>query len=271
MPWHVAKSDQCDPAKPWAVIKDADGSVVACHETEADAQKQVDALYANEPDAAQPASVMRSANGDWETRTTPEPLEVRASPNGGRMFVGYAWRYGVLSQNMGGFVERLRQGAGAKTVQEQDLRALFNHNPDHLLGRKGAGTLRIVDDGMGGRYEIDQPDTSLGRDLATLVARGDIYGSSFTFRVVGAARGQVFTRTDAGYPLREVREFQARDVGPVTFPAYSSADVALRSLAEVRSLPFEEIVAAAADERLGELLDTDPDRPRETHRRRRFY
>src|SRR6266511_2390603 len=121
---------------------------------------------------------------NWEWRTTPEPLELRDSPSGGHMFVGYAWRYNTLSQNMGGFVERLREGAGSKTVQEQDLRALFNHDPNNLLGRKGAGTLRIRDDRIGARYEIDQPDTSLGRDLGVLVALGDIFGSSFTFKVV---------------------------------------------------------------------------------------
>ena len=47
-PWHVARSGQCPSSKPWAVIKDEDGSIVACHETEADAQDHVAALYANE-------------------------------------------------------------------------------------------------------------------------------------------------------------------------------------------------------------------------------
>jgi HK97 family phage prohead protease len=48
MPWHAAKSSRCPAAKPWAVIKDADGSVVACHPSKADAQRQVAALYVNE-------------------------------------------------------------------------------------------------------------------------------------------------------------------------------------------------------------------------------
>jgi HK97 family phage prohead protease len=49
MPWHVAKSGSCPTSKPYAVIKDSDQSVVACHATEASAKKQVAALYANEP------------------------------------------------------------------------------------------------------------------------------------------------------------------------------------------------------------------------------
>jgi hypothetical protein len=191
-------------------------------------------------------------------RVTAGRVELRDSPNGGRMFVGYAYRFGVESENLGGFVERIRQGAGVKTIQETDLRGLYNHAPDNLLGRMGAGTLRMAEDHVGGGYQIDQPDTSLGRDLAVLVARGDVYGSSFTFKAVGGARGVSWTRTERGFPLREIREMKMRDVGPVVFPAYPSSDVALRSLAEMRSLPFEEVIAAAADERLGELLG-DPD------------
>lgn len=203
----------------------------------------------------------------WEWRTTPEKLELRDSPNGGKMFVGYAFRYGVLSQNLGGFVERIAPGAGNRSMQEQDLRALFNHDPNQLLGRMGAGTLRVQDDGTGGAYQIDQPDTSLGRDLGVLVARGDIYGSSFTFKAVGS-KGVSWSKTDNGFPMRTINAMMMRDVGPVTFPAYSSSDVALRSLAEARSLPFEEIIAAAADERLAELLDPNADtRQRETHRK----
>lgn len=48
MPWHVAKSSKCPTGKPWAVIKSADGKVVACHETSDKAKAQLRALYANE-------------------------------------------------------------------------------------------------------------------------------------------------------------------------------------------------------------------------------
>jgi hypothetical protein len=48
VPWHVAKGQGCPASKPWAVVKDSDGSKVACHETKAEATKQVAALYASE-------------------------------------------------------------------------------------------------------------------------------------------------------------------------------------------------------------------------------
>ena len=49
MPWHVTKSSKCPDSKPWAVVKDTDGSIVACHASEGSAKKQMAALYANEP------------------------------------------------------------------------------------------------------------------------------------------------------------------------------------------------------------------------------
>ncbi len=48
MPWHVTKSATCPAAKPWAVIKDSDGSTAGCHASEAAANSQLAALYAAE-------------------------------------------------------------------------------------------------------------------------------------------------------------------------------------------------------------------------------
>lgn len=48
MPWHVAKSSKCPNHKPWAVIKDSNGQVVACHISQESANAQLRALYANE-------------------------------------------------------------------------------------------------------------------------------------------------------------------------------------------------------------------------------
>lgn len=49
MPYHVAKSTKCGASKPWAVIKDSDGKIMGCHPTKEKANKQLAALYANEP------------------------------------------------------------------------------------------------------------------------------------------------------------------------------------------------------------------------------
>ncbi len=48
MPWHIGKSKQCPASKPYAVIKDGDGSVAGCHASKEKAKKQLGALYASE-------------------------------------------------------------------------------------------------------------------------------------------------------------------------------------------------------------------------------
>lgn len=52
MPYHVAKTSGCPASKPWGVIKNSDGKIMGCHASKADANKQLAALYANEPDAS---------------------------------------------------------------------------------------------------------------------------------------------------------------------------------------------------------------------------
>lgn len=49
MPWHVSKGHSgCPDAKPYAVIKETDGSVEGCHPTRTEANDHMRALYANE-------------------------------------------------------------------------------------------------------------------------------------------------------------------------------------------------------------------------------
>src|SRR5512143_1815108 len=68
MPWHVAKSGSCPDSKPWAVVKDTDGGVVACHATEEEAKKQMAALYANEPSASSRANYTVEQNNQCPDR-----------------------------------------------------------------------------------------------------------------------------------------------------------------------------------------------------------
>lgn len=44
MPWHVEQSGECPASRPWAVIKDDDGTIEGCHASETDAQGQLTAL-----------------------------------------------------------------------------------------------------------------------------------------------------------------------------------------------------------------------------------
>lgn len=186
---------------------------------------------------------------NFERRTFLGDVEFRAE---GKKLVayGYAAKFNTRSQNLGGFVEEIAPGTFTKTIQEADIRALRNHDPNLLLGRSRSGTLRLAEDNIGLAYEIDLPDTSEGRDTAVLLERGDMTGSSFGFRVIDDEWGE----TEQGFPLRRLTQVALRDVGPVTFPAYTDAESALRHLADARSLDLELLAEAARTNQLRNLI-----------------
>jgi len=142
----------------------------------------------------------------------------------GKTIAGHAARYDSLSEDLGGFVEIIRPGAFA-SVLRQDVRCLFNHNADLLLGRTRSRTLTLSDDGHGLAFEVQTPETTVGQDLRILMSRGDVTGCSFSFDI-----GDDRWSMQSGVLLREIFSFaRLYDVGPVVFPAYPETDVGLRT------------------------------------------
>lgn len=208
---------------------------------------------------------------EFERRDTPAradaPLELRASPTGGPgLLVHYPVTFERFSKNLGGFVERVASTAFDRILDTSMPVALHNHDANRQLGSRESGTLTLVKDATGLRSEIDLPDTTVGRDVAELVKRGDLRGSSFGFQLVRRADGQraeTWTKTPEGFPLRTLDEIaHVRDVGPVTFPAYPSTaelGIALRSLAENLGRPLNDLVDACGRNELRSLLDAGAD------------
>ncbi len=163
-----------------------------------------------------------------EVREFVAGLELRAAPEGSKSpgtMVGYAAVFEKYSADLGYFREKIQRGAFAKAIGKCDVRALVNHDPNQLIGRKSAGTLRMEEDEIGLKVEIDLPDTTVGRDTAESIRRGDMQGQSFSFTTSVDQwdwSGETALRT-----LVEVDELY--DVGPVTFPAYEETSVAMRS------------------------------------------
>jgi HK97 family phage prohead protease len=101
-------------------------------------------------------------------------VETRAADNGWRGG-GLAAVFDDLSHNLGGFREVIDHGAFRKVLASKpDVRALFNHDANYLLGRTTAGTLRLKEVGKGLDYEFDAPATSYAADLRVLMERGDL-------------------------------------------------------------------------------------------------
>jgi uncharacterized protein len=165
---------------------------------------------------------------------TLEATEMRVEGGGDtpRKLVGYAAVFNRKSENLGGFVEIIRPGAFRKAIESSDIRALFNHDPNFVLGRKSSGTLTVEENQKGLRFEVTPPDTQIIRDLVIApIERGDVSGCSFSFNV--AKDGDKWSEQGDMY-LREVLDVSALgDVGPVTFPAYPSTNVSMRSTQDV--------------------------------------
>jgi HK97 family phage prohead protease len=157
-------------------------------------------------------------------------VEVRKNEETGKQVVrGYAAVFDSLSENLGGFREKIAPGA-FDGVLDNDVRALIDHNSSLILGRTTAGTLRLGVDERGLWYEYDDPGTSYSKDLLISMERGDVNQSSFGFRVL--SDGQTWEDDpETGAYIRTITNvYRLYDVSPVTFPAYPDTDVAKRSL-----------------------------------------
>ena len=164
-----------------------------------------------------------------ELRYSPGAVKIeKRAESESNMLVGYASVFNLKSQDLGGFYEIIAPGA-FNDVLENDVRALFNHNENFVLGRTKSGTLRLNTDETGLRYEIDLADSNMANDIARSVERGDIDGSSFAFRI----ESDLWEEDAEGNIIRIITKIASlRDIGPVTYPAYLDASVAKRSLNE---------------------------------------
>ena len=168
------------------------------------------------------------------------PTELHAVGDGPTRITGHAALFDSLSEDLGGFHERIRPGAFAESLANDDIRALFNHDPNVILGRNRAGTLRISEDAKGLRIEIDPPDTQTSRDLLISITRGDVSQMSFGFMV--KTGGQIWEKDASGRVMRTLTAVRLFDISPVVFPAYPETAVAVRALDRWNSGRREENV-----------------------------
>lgn len=187
---------------------------------------------------------------DLERRTYAAAIELREE-GGKPHIVGHAAVFNSLSLDLGGFKEQIFPGAFAEAIQRDDVRGLFNHDSNWILGRNLAKTLTLTEDARGLAIDIIAPETQLIRDLVLEpIRRGDISQMSFGFSV--RPGGQDWAQDDGGNIVRTLKNVRLFDVSPVTFPAYPQTDVALRELAEWRAArpgqPPKELRAALGGE-----------------------
>ena len=179
---------------------------------------------ANSIDDIRKALETKNSIEAMEYRTIGE--ELRMDGEGGKLMVGHAAVFNQKSLPMFGFQEQVISGAFKKTIKESDIRALWNHNPDRVLGRNKAGTLDLEEDKRGLAVKITPPETQWANDLRESIRRKDVSQMSFAFRTIKDS-----WHMEDGIPTRNLEEVRLFDVSPVTYPAYPTTDISVRGLA----------------------------------------
>ena len=160
-----------------------------------------------------------------ERRAVGLPIELRSEGDG--TITGMAAVFNVETVIGGalGWREKIAPGAFDRALSNpDDVRALFNHDPNVLLGRTVSDTLRLSKTTRGLKYEIDLPDTAAARDVRELIKRGDVSGSSLGFRVLDDDWDESDVK-QGKLPLRTITDVELLDISAVTFPAYTTTSV----------------------------------------------
>jgi HK97 family phage prohead protease len=171
------------------------------------------------------------------------PGLARAATGGhgsGRVLAGHFAtfnKWAKIADRSGPFLERIMPGSFSRTfAQNRDqIRCLFQHGEDPQIGDKVLGPITVLrEDDVGAYYEVPLLDTSYNRDLIPGLASG-LYGASFRFsvrhqRVTDWPPRSAFNPDRL--PQREILDARVRELGPVTFPAYSSATAGIGQSAE---------------------------------------
>jgi HK97 family phage prohead protease len=169
-------------------------------------------------------------------------LEVKADENGRTVIRGYAAVIESESQDLGGFVEIIERGAFDEVMASNpDVFGKYNH--ERVIGRTSSGTMRLMVDERGLRYEIDPPRAAA--DVVELIERGDVRGSSFAFRSKPA--DESWQRDANGRMIRRIKKFSfLGDAGPVDTPAY----MATETYVSKRALEMAQVETRAAADSL---------------------
>lgn len=141
-----------------------------------------------------------------------------------RYIEGYFAVFGQETELWPGCYEKIEKGAFEKSIRENDIRCLFNHDSGFVLGRKSAGTLELREDGHGlyAKVRINEAD-SQAMDIYARVERGDITGCSFGFDPTA----QEYEERPDGIHWT-IKEADTLEISICTFPAYPQTEIEAR-------------------------------------------
>jgi phage head maturation protease len=155
------------------------------------------------------------------------PRFVKSGPNDAGKFV----RYRFLS---------------GSAIPTPSVKCQVMHERGRLLGRTDNQTMRLTPDDYGVFFECDLPDTTDGKDTATLVARDDFQGSSVgALGMITKSAG----KDDKGIDILEVSRFFYGEISIVDDPSFLNAGAEIvgeqadTAVAPVDAAPVDQTAA----------------------------
>jgi HK97 family phage prohead protease len=182
-----------------------------------------------------------------ERRTITGSVHARAIGDGMPKEIGGIAAVVNSVTDLGYFEEVIERGAFDYALsREYDIRCLFNHESDLILGRTKAETCKVFVNADGNLEYTWIPDYENPTHMSVVrsIMRGDITQSSFAFTI----KEQTWTDSTK-YGTMGKRTItmidELFDVSPVTYPAYSETEADARSIIKMRD---EELQIQAAEQ-----------------------
>ena len=157
--------------------------------------------------------------------------------------------------DLGYFEEVIMAGAFDNALnKEYDIRCLFNHEAELILGRTKANTCNVFVNADGNLEYTWIPDYENPTHMSVVrsIMRGDITQSSFAFTIKEQTWSESTKYGTMGKRTIKVIE-DLYDVSPVTYPAYEDTEADARSIAQLRDQELE-IEAAKQSQASADIL-----------------
>lgn len=152
-------------------------------------------------------------------------MQTRSDDNDDLYLEGYFAVYGDIYNVWDGATESIAPGAFEESIHG-DVRALYNHDDNLILGRTSAGTLELKDDshGLWGRIKLNRNDTD-AMNAYERIKRGDVTGCSFGFNIESE---ETDYREDGTVHWTITKVNPLYEISPCVFPAYGATSVSAR-------------------------------------------
>lgn len=130
----------------------------------------------------------------------------------------------VITEPFGQYTEVIRRGA-LDAAALDDTRLIYNHDFSRVPLARTPKTMRLTIEPAGLKMVAQLPDTEEARAIYQAVARGDLSGMSFAFKV-----GEGGSTFDPATNTRTITKIdKVYEVSVVPFPAYPQTSVEARS------------------------------------------